>query len=36
MGRNALCGFEAARALLNGTDKSAVWNVNTEKDYHES
>ena len=31
-----LSGFEAARALLNGTDKSAVWNVNTEKDYHES
>jgi len=36
MDHSMLCGFEAARALLNGTDKSAVWNVNTEKDYHES
>ena len=36
MDHSMLCGFEAARALLNGTDKVAVWNVNTEKDYHES
>ena len=36
MDHSMLCGFEAARALLNGTGKVAVWNVNTEKDYHES
>ncbi len=28
--------FEAVRAILSGsTDKSAVWNVNTEQEYHE-
>jgi len=36
MDHSMLCGLEAARALLNGTDKSAVWNVNTEEAYHES
>ena len=36
MDHSMLCGLEAARALVNGTDKSAVWNVNTEEDYHES
>ena len=35
MDHSMLCGLEAARALLNGTDKSVVWNVNTEEDYHE-
>ncbi|MBR0512458.1 MAG: NAD(P)/FAD-dependent oxidoreductase [Ruminococcus sp.] len=28
--------FEAVKAIKSGsTDKSAIWNVNTEKDYHE-
>ena len=35
MDHSMLCGIEAARSLLNGTDKSAVWNVNTEDEYHE-
>ncbi len=35
MDHSMLCGLEAARALVNGTDKSAVWNVNTEEKYHE-
>lgn len=36
MDHSMLCGIEAARAFVNGTDKSAVWNVNTEEEYHES
>lgn len=34
---HSMCtSFEAVRAILAGsTDKSAVWNVNTEKEYHE-
>ena len=29
--------MEAVRAIAAGsTDKSAVWNVNTEKEYHET
>ena len=36
MDHSMLCGLEAARALVNGTDKSAVWKVNTEENYHES
>jgi protoporphyrinogen oxidase len=35
MDHSMLCGFEAARALVNGTDKAALWNVNTEETYHE-
>ena len=35
MDHSMLCGIEAARAYVNGTDKSAVWNVNTEEEYHE-
>lgn len=35
MDHSVLCGFEAARTLVSGTDKSAIWRVNTEKDYHE-
>ncbi len=31
-----LCGIEAVRALLGETPKSAVWNVNTEEEYHET
>ena len=36
MDHSMLCGIEAARAFVNSTDKSAVWNVNTEEEYHES
>ena len=35
MDHSMLCGIEAVRSLLNGTDKTAVWNVNTEEEYHE-
>ena len=36
MDHSMLCGVEAARALLSGAaDKSSVWNVNTEEEYHE-
>jgi len=35
MDHSMLCGMEAARALLNGSDKSVVWNVNTGDEYHE-
>ncbi|MCR5761452.1 MAG: NAD(P)/FAD-dependent oxidoreductase [Sphaerochaetaceae bacterium] len=31
-----MTSFEAVKCILNGsTDKSAIWNVNTEKEYHE-
>ena len=35
---HSMCtGFEAARAILAGSsDRTALWNVNTEKEYHES
>ena len=36
MDHSMLCGMEAVRALLGETDKAAVWNVNTESEYHES
>lgn len=36
MDHSMLCGMEAARALLSGADKSAVWKVNTEDEYHET
>ena len=35
MDHSMLCGIEAARALLGASGKSAVWNVNTEGEYHE-
>ena len=35
MDHSILTGFEAARSLINGTDKKIVWNVNAEKEYHE-
>ena len=35
MDHSMLCGIEAARSFVNGTDKNAVWNVNTEEVYHE-
>ena len=35
---HSMCtAFEAVRNILSGrTDKSNIWNVNTEKEYHES
>ena len=36
MDHSMLCGMEAARALVGGTGKAALWNVNTEEEYHES
>ncbi|MBR2907947.1 MAG: NAD(P)/FAD-dependent oxidoreductase [Clostridia bacterium] len=35
---HSMCtSFEAVRAILSGSsDRSAIWNVNTEKEYHES
>lgn len=35
MDHSMLCGFLAARALLGEGDRSAVWNVNAEEEYHE-
>ena len=36
MDHSMLCGMEAVRALLGLTDKAALWDVNTEKEYHET
>jgi protoporphyrinogen oxidase len=36
MDHSMLCAIEAVRALFGETDKAAIWDVNTEKDYHES
>ncbi len=36
MDHSMLTAMEAVRALRDGTDKTAVWNVNTEQEYHES
>ena len=35
---HSMCtSFEAVKAILSGTaDRSSIWNVNTEKEYHES
>ena len=31
-----LTGIEASKAIIkNSPDKSDIWNVNTEKEYHE-
>ena len=35
MDHSILTAFEASRALLGQIDKSIVWNVNTETEYHE-
>lgn len=35
MDHSMLCGIEAAHAFMNGSDRSAVWSVNTEEEYHE-
>ena len=36
MDHSMLCGIEAVRALLGEADRTAVWNVNTEEEYHET
>jgi len=36
MDHSMLCGLEAARALLGLSDRAALWDVNTEKEYHEA
>jgi len=36
MDHSMMCGIEAVRALLGETGKDSVWNVNTERDYHET
>ena len=36
MDHSMLCGMEAVRALLGEAEKAAVWEVNTEREYHES
>ena len=36
MDHSMVTAFEAVEAIESGTgDKSAIWNVNTEKEYHE-
>lgn len=35
MDHSMLCGMEAARALVAGSGKEKVWDVNTEEEYHE-
>ena len=36
MDHSMATAFEAADAIINNKhDKSAIWNVNTEKEYHE-
>jgi len=36
MDHSMLTGIEASKAIKkNSTDKTAIWNVNTEKEYHE-
>ena len=35
MDHSMMCGIAAARSLLRGTDPKAVWQVNTEEEYHE-
>ncbi len=37
MDHSMVCAFEAVNCIKTGsTDKTAVWNVNTEKEYHET
>ena len=36
MDHSMLCGIEAVTSLLEGSDRSRVWNVNTEETYHEA
>ena len=36
MDHSMLTAIEAVRSVKNTTDKSIVWNVNTESKYHET
>ena len=36
MDHSILTAFEAVRAMINGSDKNIIWDVNSEKKYHES
>ena len=35
MDHSMATAFEAVRHILHGGEKTAVWNVNTEREYHE-
>lgn len=35
MDHSMLTAMEAVRSIVNGTDKSMIWNVNAEEEYHE-
>ncbi len=35
MDHSIMTGLEAARAIINGTNKEKLWKINTEDDYHE-
>lgn len=35
MDHSMLTAIEAVRSIKNKTDKTAIWNINTEKEYHE-
>ena len=36
MDHSILTGIEAAKALINNSDKSKIWEINTEREYHEN
>ena len=36
MDHSMMCGIEAVRALLGETDRTSVWTVNTDNEYHET
>lgn len=36
MDHSILTGFEAVKSMLNNSNKNTIWNVNTEKEYHET
>lgn len=36
MDHSILTAYEAARAFIDGADKNIIWNVNAEKEYHET
>ena len=36
MDHSILTAFEAVKSMINNTDKSIIWEVNTEKEYHET
>jgi hypothetical protein len=35
MDHSMLSGIEAVNCIKNNADKTVLWDVNTEKDYHE-